>query len=66
MLGRRERHRRWARGGGWPVNIPIKPLAVVPAFFATGVHSDKVPRYPSPPTPSLTAPPKLALAVESS
>jgi hypothetical protein len=37
MLGRRERHRRRARSGGWPVNIAIKPWAVVPAFFATGV-----------------------------
>jgi hypothetical protein len=37
MLGRRERHRRRARGGGWPVNIAIKPWAAVPAFFATGV-----------------------------
>ena len=37
MLGRRERHRRRARGGGWPVNIAIKPPAAVPAIFATGV-----------------------------
>jgi hypothetical protein len=37
MLGRRERHRRRARGVGRLVNIPIKPWAVVPAFFATGV-----------------------------
>ena len=37
MLGRRERHRRRARAGGGPVNVPIKPWAVVPAFFVTGV-----------------------------
>ena len=37
MLGRRERHCSRARRGGWPVNIAIKPWAVVPAFFATGV-----------------------------
>jgi hypothetical protein len=37
MLSRRERHRRRARGGGRLVNIAIKPWALVPAFFATGV-----------------------------
>ena len=37
MFGRRERHRRRVRGGGWPVYIAIKPWAVVRAFFATGV-----------------------------
>jgi hypothetical protein len=37
MLGRRERHRRRARGGSWPVNIAVKPWAVVRAFFATSV-----------------------------
>jgi hypothetical protein len=36
MLGRRERHCRWARCGDWPVNI-AKPWAVVCASFATGV-----------------------------
>jgi hypothetical protein len=37
MLGRRERHSRRARVGGWPVNFALKPWAAVPAFFATGV-----------------------------
>jgi hypothetical protein len=37
MLGRRERHRSRARGGGWLANIVVKPWAAVPAFFATGV-----------------------------
>ena len=37
MLGRRERHRRRARGGGRPAKIAIKPWAVVPVFFANGV-----------------------------
>jgi hypothetical protein len=37
MLGRRERHRRRARGGGWLVDIALEPWAVVPAFFSAGV-----------------------------
>jgi hypothetical protein len=37
MLGRRERHSRWARGGGWLANIAINPRAAVLAFLATGV-----------------------------
>jgi hypothetical protein len=37
MLGRRERHRRRARGVGWPFNPATKLSAAVPAFLATGV-----------------------------
>ena len=38
MLGRRERHRRRARGGGWPVNLAIKPWRWLPRLpFSSAV-----------------------------
>jgi hypothetical protein len=46
MLGRRERNRCRARGGGWTANIAIKPLAVVPAFLAIDVLRQSAGPFP--------------------